>query len=174
MSQTTLRMRRPFTLPESFVERDSADGRHPPRLPPMLTPAGAARGAEPGGSGEPWVHRPSGSHRLGIDLRVAAGLAGSVARLLRHPLSLAEARGELARRLAQREQDFLALARDAIYGHPASVYRRLLHHVGCELGDLDRLVRREGLEEALRQRLRQGVHMTVDEAKGRRPVVRGA
>ena len=59
-------------------------------------------------------------------------------------------------------------------GHPASVYRRLLHHAGCELGDLERLVRRDGLERALRQLLAQGVHLTVDEAKGRQPVVRGS
>ena len=109
-----------------------------------------------------------------MDLRVAAGLAGSVIRLLRHPVTPAEARGELARRLAQREQAFLALARDAIYGNPGSVYRRLLRHVGCEYGDLERLVGLNGLEAALRTLLRQGVHLTVDESKGRQPVVRGS
>jgi hypothetical protein len=119
-------------------------------------------------------HYPLGSQEIGIDLRAAAGLTGSVARLLRHPLSVAEARRALARRLERREEDFLALARDAIYGNPSSVYRRLLQHAGCAFGDLDRLVRREGVEEALRQLLQQGVRLTVDEAKGRQPIVRGS
>jgi hypothetical protein len=54
------------------------------------------------------------------------------------------------------------------------VYRRLLHHAGCEYGDLERLVVREGLEAALCELLRRGVYLTVDEVKGRRPVVRGS
>jgi hypothetical protein len=113
-------------------------------------------------------------HGLVGDLRTAAGLVPPLVRFLRHPLTLAEARAELARRLARRDRDFLALARDAIYADPAGVYRRLLRHAGCEHGDLERLVAREGLEAALRELLRQGVYLTVDEAKGRRPVVRGS
>jgi hypothetical protein len=86
---------------------------------------------------------------------------------------VAEARAELARRLVQREADFLALMRDAVYRNARSVYRSLLHHAGCEYGDLERLVSREGLESGLRVLLSQGVYLTVDEAKGRQPVVRG-
>jgi hypothetical protein len=63
--------------------------------------------------------------------------------------------------------------RDAVYANPASVYRRLLSHIGCEHGDLERLVTQRGLEAALRELLRQGVYLTVDEVKGRCPVVRG-
>ena len=43
---------------------------------------------------------------------------------------------------------------------------------GCEYGDLVNLVRQRGLEATLRTLLRQGVYLTVDELKGRRPVVR--
>jgi hypothetical protein len=35
------------------------------------------------------------------------------------------------------------------------------------------LVRRDGLEDALRALYRAGVYLTVDEFKGRRPIVRG-
>jgi hypothetical protein len=111
---------------------------------------------------------------FGATPRIAAGLAGPVAAFLRRPLTLPEARATLARRLTRRERDFLALAREAVYPNAASVYRHLLRHVGCEYGDLERLVTGEGLEAALRQLLRQGVYLTVDEAKGRRPVVRGS
>jgi hypothetical protein len=113
-------------------------------------------------------------HGFGADLRTAVGLLPSLVAHLRHPITLAEARAELARRLARRAEDFLALARDAVYANPASVYRRLLRHAGCEYGDLERLVGQEGLESALRELLRRGVYLTVAESKGRCPVVRGS
>ena len=77
-------------------------------------------------------------------------------------------------RLERRAEDFLDLARRAIYAQPRSPYRALLAAAGCELGDLERLVQAEGLEGALAELLRRGVYLTTDELKGRRPVVRGS
>ena len=77
------------------------------------------------------------------------------------------ARATIQCRLARREQDFLDLARRAIYLEPESLCRHLFEHVGCELGDLQQLVGREGLEGALRALYRQGVYLTVDELRGR-------
>ncbi|MCI0632971.1 MAG: hypothetical protein L0206_03505, partial [Actinobacteria bacterium] len=92
---------------------------------------------------------------------------------LRHPIDGLQARGILRRRLAEREADFLALVRATIYGHAASPYRRLLARVGCESGDVERLVSQGGVEGALEILVRHGVYLTIDELKGRRPVVRG-
>ncbi len=111
---------------------------------------------------------------LGADLRIAAKLVSPLTAFLRHPLTLEDARAELARRRGRRERDFLALMRGAVYDNPASVYRHLLQHAGCEHGDLERLVGQDGVEGALRRLRRVGVYLTVDEAKGRRPVVRGS
>jgi hypothetical protein len=85
-----------------------------------------------------------------------------------------EAVAMLRRRLADRESSFLALAHRAIYGNPASPYRQMLQIAGCEMGDLDRLVRLDGLENALRTLFERGVYLTVDELKGRKPAVRGS
>jgi hypothetical protein len=52
-------------------------------------------------------------------------------------------------------------------------YRRLLEIAGCAPGDLEALVLREGVEGALEQLYRAGVYLTLDEFKGRCPVVRG-
>jgi hypothetical protein len=93
---------------------------------------------------------------------------------LRHKLSLDEAAAILTRRLERREDDFLTLARDAIYSQPASPYRQLLEVAGCLYGDLERLVSSEGLEAALAVLHRRGVYLTVDEFKGRHPAVRGS
>jgi hypothetical protein len=94
--------------------------------------------------------------------------------LLRHPLSVEEARATLRARLAQREARFLSLVQRTVYESPASPYRALLRAAGCEAGDLAGLVQREGLDAALRRLYRAGVYLTVDELKGRVPAVRGS
>ena len=92
---------------------------------------------------------------------------------LRNPLSLPECRQILSSRLAQREQDFLYLIQRAIWENRNSPYRLLLRHAGCERGDLESLVFHDGIEGALQALFRAGVYLTVDEYKGRMPVVRG-
>jgi hypothetical protein len=104
-----------------------------------------------------------------LGLRLAAELPG----YLRRPLTLDEARAAVAARLAHRETSFLEVVRRRIYERPASPYRALLARAGCEWGDLDGLVRRTGLEAALRALYRAGVYLTVEEFKGRQPIVRG-
>jgi hypothetical protein len=107
---------------------------------------------------------------------VAAGarLLAQLPSTLRRPLRPDAARTILRRRLERREDDFLRIARRGIFDHPPSVYRHLLRLAGCEYGDLVRLVHADGVEGALRQLLRVGVYLTVEEFKGRRPVRRGS
>jgi hypothetical protein len=92
---------------------------------------------------------------------------------LRHPVTLDEARATLRKRLARREADFLSLVGPAVYGSPSSPYLAMLRLAGCEYGDLEQLVTRDGVDGALQTLLRRGVYLTVDEFKGRRAVVRG-
>lgn len=108
------------------------------------------------------------------ELTMAARLLRRLPSFLRHPITLDEARVTLRRRLERREDDFLGVARHGIYDHPRSPYRELLKVAGCAYGDLERLVRQDGVEQALRVLLRQGVYLTIDEFKGRRPAVRGS
>ena len=107
------------------------------------------------------------------DLVVGARMVHRLPSFLRHPIAPDEARAIVRDRLERREADFLALVRRAIFQRADSPYRQLLRLAGCEEGDLERLVRREGVEGALRSLFREGVYLTVDEFKGRRPVVRG-
>ena len=111
---------------------------------------------------------------LGRDLAVGGRFAWGVARFLRRPLGAAEARAALRERLARRETEFVDLVHRGVYANPRSPYARLLAHAGCEAGDLERLVRAEGVDGALHALYRQGVYLTVDEFKARRPVERGA
>lgn len=109
--------------------------------------------------------------------RYAARSARLLLRLpefLRQPLSIDECRRILQRRLDRRQEDFLELFRTAVIGNPANPYNALLRHAGCEWGDLERMVRRDGLEVALANLFRAGVYLTTDEYKGRRPARRGS
>ncbi len=94
--------------------------------------------------------------------------------LRRPPISVVEARAILRRRQERRADDLLDLVRRTIYANPRSPYQPLLRHAGVAYADLASLVGREGVEGALRVLLREGVYLTADEFKGRRPVVRGS
>jgi hypothetical protein len=107
------------------------------------------------------------------DIRLGAQLLRRLPGFLRSPVHAEEARTVLPMRLERREQDFLSLLKASVFDNPWSAYLQLLRHSGCEYGDLAGLVKREGLECALTRLLHAGVYLTVEEFKGRRPVVRG-
>jgi len=95
-------------------------------------------------------------------------------RLLRYRVTSEEAHAALKDRFEHRQANFLALAKEAIYGFRESPYLKLLQLAGCEFGDLEALVQNEGVEGSLYHLYRKGVYLTVAEAKGRQPVVRGS
>ncbi len=107
------------------------------------------------------------------DVLVGARFLRKLPAFLRNPLTLEEAQGIVGARLAQREAAFLALVKRGIYDNPSSPYRPLLALAGCEFGDLEHAVSRDGVEGTLRLLFRQGVYLSVSEYKGRQPVQRG-
>lgn len=107
------------------------------------------------------------------DARMGMQFLHRLPAFLRDPVTLDEAGATLRRRLEQRDADFLALVKKAVYAYPSSPYRPLLQHAGCEYGDLERLVRRDGVEGALQTLLHHGVYLKVAEFKGLREVLRG-
>jgi hypothetical protein len=94
-------------------------------------------------------------------------------RLLRHRVTAEKAHAALTDRLEKRQAHFLSLAKRSIYSCPASPYLKLLNLAGCEYGDLDALVRSDGVEGALYSLYRKGVYLSAAEAKGRQTVIRG-
>src|SRR4030095_2630786 len=92
---------------------------------------------------------------------------------LRHRLTVEEAHRVLRDAQEQRNENFLSLVSRGVYENPQSPYRQLLEHAGCEYGDIERLVAKEGVEATLHVLYRQGVYLTLEEFKGRTPVVRG-
>jgi hypothetical protein len=93
---------------------------------------------------------------------------------LRQPITLDAACASLAERLRRRDETFLEKLRLDIYSRPSSPYFQLLQHAGCDFGDVEAGVRRDGLEDTLLQLFRAGVYLTVDEFKGRKTARRGS
>jgi hypothetical protein len=62
----------------------------------------------------------------------------------------------------------------AILGNRRSPYRQLLQAAGCQRGDLEALVRREGVDGALGKLFEAGVYVSFEEFKGLAPAVRGS
>ena len=121
------------------------------------------------------AERPSAGRRPVVlsDLRSGARLLARLPSFLRRPIGADEARRELTRRLATRGGTFLEFVRRTVYVSATSPYARLLRHAGCAYGDLEQLVRTDGVEGALRRLLAAGVYLTVAEFRGDQPVRRG-
>jgi len=108
------------------------------------------------------------------EIGMLARLTRDLPAFLRTPVRLEDATAIVKRRLETRAERFLWMAEQMIYRHTRSPYLKLLRAAGCELGDLRNLVYREGVEGALNTLVSQGVYLSFDEFKGRRPVVRGS
>jgi hypothetical protein len=100
--------------------------------------------------------------------RFAWGLRG----FLHETITLEEARAIVRRRLAERDANFLRLVEKGVFGYPRSPYLPLLRLARVELGDIQDMVQRRGLEDTLRALRKAGVYVTFEEFKGREPIVR--
>jgi hypothetical protein len=117
---------------------------------------------------------PRDSSALSLeDLQLGGRFLRHLPGFLRRPWRLDEARVAVRRRLERRGARFLDLMSRTVYGNPASPYRALLARVGCAYGDLVRLIEHSGVEGTLQALVREGVYLTIEELKGRRPVKRG-
>jgi hypothetical protein len=106
------------------------------------------------------------------DLLAGLGLIAGLPRFLRRRVDI-DGRANVTWLLDHRAAAFLTLCRRILRARSDHPGRRLLAVAGCEYGDVDRLVRQDGVEGALLALYRAGVYLTVEEFKGRRPVVRG-
>jgi len=102
--------------------------------------------------------------------RLALGLRG----FLKGTITLEESKQRITERLRDREKNFLNLVQKGIYQNPQSPFFQLLRVAGCEYGDIEPLVNKEGVEAALKKLLAAGVYVSWEEFKGRKEVVRGS
>jgi hypothetical protein len=92
---------------------------------------------------------------------------------LRQRITPASARATIAHRLASREINFLRVLERGVFARKASPYLFLFREAGCEFGDAEQLVKRNGVDAALAILYDRGVRLSFDEFKGRAPLTRG-
>lgn len=91
---------------------------------------------------------------------------------MRTPITREEAERRIREQLGRREQSFLALVDRVLLGPHVTPYQALFVAAGLERGDVEQLVRDDGLEGALGKLRDAGVYVTLDEFKGRVPIER--
>jgi hypothetical protein len=109
---------------------------------------------------------------LASRLLMYAGFATGLPAFLRHRVTPEGARKIIADRLRRREDNFLSLVRLAVFTRPESPYNFIMHEARCEAGDIESLVRKDGLDASLAALERGGIAVTFDEFKARTPIVR--
>lgn len=92
--------------------------------------------------------------------------------LLRDRIDARDAAARVGARLREREASFLSLLRRVIFARADGPYRALLDTAGYDLGRVEALVARHGLEGALADLCRHGVYLSIEEVKGRREILR--
>jgi hypothetical protein len=100
-------------------------------------------------------------------------LAFNLRGFLSSTIDVEESKKIIADGLLNREQNFLTLVQKAVYQNPASPYIKLLQMAGCEFGDMESMVKKEGIEATLKKLLANGVYVSLEEFKGTKEAVRG-
>ena len=91
---------------------------------------------------------------------------------LKNTISWEQAQETVKWRIAHREERFLAFVQKGIYRYRKSPYLKLLELAGCEFGDMEQMVRSHGIEATLRRLKKEGVYISFEEFKARKPLVR--
>lgn len=91
---------------------------------------------------------------------------------LRDKVDFSGIRAFLKARMARREESFLSLLRRGIFEYKKSPYAQLLALARLTYGDVERSVSRIGLDETLKMLCSEGIFVTIEEFKGRKPLVR--
>jgi len=92
---------------------------------------------------------------------------------LRRPITIEEAESLVRHGMERRDEAFLQMVRHRIFGNRTSPYLCLFAAAGCEFEDVERMVKREGIEGTLQELLRAGIYVTLEEFKGQKPIIRG-
>ena len=108
------------------------------------------------------------------DIGTVVRFLGTLSAYLGHPGSPDDCRRRILAQFRDREASTLRLFRLAVFSDESSPYLRLLRHAGVTYADVAELLRTEGVEGALGKLHDAGVHLTLDEFKGKRAIQRGS
>jgi len=86
--------------------------------------------------------------------------------------AIALAKSSIQKRVASRDENFLSFVEKGVFQYSHSPYLKLLESKRICFNDLKSWVAKDGIEGSLRTLESEGVYFTVDEFKGKVPVVR--
>jgi hypothetical protein len=109
-----------------------------------------------------------------FDAAKYARLMRDLRTFLKNPITLEQSLQVLKIRIENRSQAFLGIIRTGIYANLNSPYLALLQAAGCEPGDIEASVRKDGIESTLLTLRKAGVYLSFDEFKKSSEVVRGS
>jgi len=95
-----------------------------------------------------------------------------LAPFLSDTLSYEKAESTIRQRLAKRQDNFLELVKKGVFANPRSPYLKLFKLSKYTYNDVERIVKKEGLESALQNFRADGIFLSVEEFKGRAPTKR--
>ena len=111
-----------------------------------------------------------------LSLRAEIGLSlrflRDYPRFLQTPLTPNECRRRINTKIASREASFLEIIDRAVFRRPDSPYHRLMQSAGIEPQRIKEWVDRLGIEGTLATLYNAGVYLSLDEFKGRKPILR--
>jgi hypothetical protein len=93
-------------------------------------------------------------------------------RFLKDTITLEEARETIKVRMENREENFLRIVEKSVYGYKRSPYLKLLKLAGYDYSDVKNLVLNEGLDSALKTLKDEGIYVSYEESKGKKPIIR--
>ena len=108
-----------------------------------------------------------------FDLKRYFNFAFGLRDFLRETLTLEQCKEIVKKRLEERDKNFLHLVKKGIYRNEESPYLKLLNLAGCEYGDIESSVAKDGIENTLQGLRESGVYLTYEEFKGRKEISRG-
>ena len=106
------------------------------------------------------------------DAHILAKYVRGLRSYLRNPLGIEEALALYDLQFEQRESSFLHVLRHAVFDNSRSPYRKLLEWAGATFGDIEAMVRRDGVESTLSALHTAGVSVSLEEFKARRNIQR--
>ena len=106
------------------------------------------------------------------ELGILARYSVELPKYLRRRLTSADAHSRLERAIHDRAANFLSILERGVFEQKESPYLRLFRWAGIEFADVQQLVHTHGLEAALGRLYDNGVFVTLDEVKGRKPIDR--
>ncbi len=108
------------------------------------------------------------------DIAKYSRLVWDLREFFKDTITLEQSKQVLANRIHNRGKNFLTIVQKAIYENPDSPYLKLLRIAGCEYGDIETDINKDGVEFALQKLLKAGVYLSFEEFKKGNEVVRGS